>query len=83
MSRRTVAAAVVVVLVALLGWQWSRERTIEACRREGGLWDGASSVCLPAPARPILRRGIERSVLTGVMAATVWRVLPGGSLSKS
>ena len=83
MSRRTVAVGVVALLAALLGWQWSRERQVEACRRAGGLWNGTASVCLPPPARPLLRRDIERSGLTRVMAATPWRGGAEGGLRES
>ena len=60
MTRWIMAAALSLAVAALLVWQWSRERQIEACVRDGGVWHGATSRCEEPAARPILKRGIER-----------------------
>ena len=61
MSRNKVIAAglIVVLLVLLFGWQFHRERLVQACLSSGGAWDGR--VCGPPSVRPILRRALERS----------------------
>jgi hypothetical protein len=61
MRRWIAAAAVVVVLALLFGWQHQREQAIARCTQDGGLWDGAKSRCVPDPTRVILQRDLHRS----------------------
>lgn len=61
MSRWIAAGVIGTIVAGLLAWQLVRERRIEACQSTGGIWNGARSRCDPAPGRPILRRGIERT----------------------
>ena len=56
-TRLVVAAATVVVLAVLLGWQVRRERMVRACVEGGGIWHGAVSACR----RPLLQRDLNRS----------------------
>ena len=58
-ARWAVVVGAVVVLIALLAWQYLRQREIARCLEKGGTWDGASSRCVPAG--PILQRDIYRS----------------------
>jgi hypothetical protein len=58
-TRWAVVAAAVAVLIALLGWQYVRQREIARCLEAGGTWDGPNSRC--APAGPILQGDIYRS----------------------
>lgn len=60
MSRWVLASLALVVVVALLAWQWRRERMITECLQAGGAWDGPASRCLKTPPSPFLKRGIER-----------------------
>lgn len=61
MNRRTIGAALILVLLGtLLLWQWSRERRIVQCREAGGLWNGPQSRCDVPAGRPIIKRDIER-----------------------
>lgn len=60
MWRKLLAIVALVVLVALLAWQWRRERLVSACLQSGGVWDGRQSRCLQPLPSPLLRRGIER-----------------------
>ena len=48
------------MLAGLIGWQLRRERLVQACLDDGGVWDGPRSLCRP-PLRPILQRGYQRS----------------------
>lgn len=59
--RLIIAAVAILVLAALIGWQWWRERQMRACEEAGGAWVGASSRCVPPPGRPILTRPLERA----------------------
>jgi hypothetical protein len=61
MSRTRIVAALLIAaaLLALLAWQFHRERLVKACLSGGGAWDGAS--CGPPSLRPILRRDLQRS----------------------
>ena len=61
MMRWVVAACVSISLLALLAWQHQRTRKVAACVAEGGVWNGAKSVCLAPPGRPILQRDLHRS----------------------
>ncbi len=61
MNRALVAGALVVLIAALAVWQQSRARLVNDCIAAGGLWDGASSTCRPAPGSPIIQRDIRRS----------------------
>lgn len=61
MRRWLAAAAVLVVLAVLFGWQHRREQAIARCTEDGGLWDGRNSRCAPDPSRVILQRDLRRS----------------------
>jgi hypothetical protein len=61
MSRAKMVVSVLMgaALLALLVWQFHRERLVKACLSSGGAWDGAA--CGPPSLRPILRRDLQRS----------------------
>ena len=57
--RIAVVVGLSILLAGLLGWQWQRERLVQACVEKGGSWDGGT--CGPPRLRPILRRDLHRS----------------------
>ncbi|MEZ5849926.1 MAG: hypothetical protein R3D68_04635 [Hyphomicrobiaceae bacterium] len=59
--RLIIAAGAILLLAALFGWQWWRERRMHDCEAAGGAWIGKQSRCVPAPGRPILTRPLERA----------------------
>jgi hypothetical protein len=59
--RARIVSLTLVVLVGLIGWQWSRERKTAACVDGNGLWDGARSLCVPARGGPIIMRDLRRT----------------------
>ena len=61
MNRALIAGVLVVIVAGLALWQQSRARLVNTCTAAGGLWDGASSTCRPAPGSPIIQRDIRRS----------------------
>jgi hypothetical protein len=58
--RWVVAGLAVLVLLALLGWQFYRDRLIDACREQGGRWDGAASSCRSPDGPIIIRPDLQR-----------------------
>lgn len=58
-TRWAVVVVAVLVLIALMGWQYLRERQMARCLETGGTWDGPNSRCVPSG--PILQRDIYRS----------------------
>jgi hypothetical protein len=60
-SRSRTVSIVLVMLVGLVGWQWSRERKIAECLNDNGIWDGPRSICVPARGGPILMRDLRRT----------------------
>ena len=60
-TRWLIAAATVVLLVVLLGWQQRRSNLIAGCVASGGAWNGRASQCIPIPGAPILQRDLRRS----------------------
>ena len=61
MNRWIAAVVVATVLGGLLVWQQNRARLMAICVEAGGLWNGATSSCAPAPGRPILQRDLHRT----------------------
>ena len=59
--RWVVAAALLVVLLGLLGWQKHRERLMDICLAQGRTWNGPLSRCEAPRIGPILRRSLERT----------------------
>lgn len=60
-SRWIIAGVISAALVALLAWQLVRERAMDACIAQGGVWDGRNSRCRPPPPRPIIQRDLHRT----------------------
>jgi hypothetical protein len=60
-TRARIVSLTLVVLVGLVGWQWSRERKIADCVDSNGLWDGTRSICVPARSGPIIMRDLRRT----------------------
>ncbi len=60
-GRWAIAGVVAVVLLGLFFWQRQRHALIEACNGAGGLWNGASSKCMPLPGAPVLQRDLHRT----------------------
>ena len=60
-ARMAIAAIVSVALAALMGWQVSRMRRVEACTAEGKIWHGPTSMCVTPRPGPILERDLRRS----------------------
>lgn len=58
-GRLIIVIVLSLIVAALAGWQWQRERLVKACVEKGGFWDGGS--CGPPRFRPILRRDLQRS----------------------
>jgi hypothetical protein len=56
-ARLRLTILVLALLAVLLGWQMHRERLVQACIENGGLWHGARSECI----RPMLQRDYRRS----------------------
>jgi hypothetical protein len=56
-ARLRLAVLVLALLAVLLGWQMHRDRLVQACIENGGLWHGARSECI----RPMLQRDYRRS----------------------
>ncbi len=57
--RLIIVVTLAILVAALTGWQWQRERLVKACVEKGGSWDGGT--CGPPRIRPILRRDLQRS----------------------
>ena len=57
--RLIIVVTLAILVAALTGWQWQRERLVKACVEKGGSWDGGT--CGPPSIRPILRRDLQRS----------------------
>ena len=58
-DRMTIALALAGLLLSLLAFNSYRWHLVEACHREGGIWDGPDSKCRLIP-RVIIKRDIER-----------------------
>ena len=58
--RWLVAGIALLLLLALLGWQFHRERLMAACHEQGGQWDGAASSCRFPDGRIIIRPDLQR-----------------------
>jgi hypothetical protein len=60
-SRRLlVCAAAILVLGALLYWQWRRDRLVSDCNSAGGTWDGPASTCRLPAGRILIRPDLQR-----------------------
>ncbi|MEQ1613560.1 MAG: hypothetical protein ABL904_12465 [Hyphomicrobiaceae bacterium] len=54
-----IAATLVVLVAALMAWEYQRHATVSACIKTGGTWDGTA--CRADPGRTILQRDLQRS----------------------
>lgn len=59
-TRLLLAGAAVLVLLALLGWQYRRERLMSACLEQGGQWTGSGSSCRFPDGRILIRPDLRR-----------------------
>lgn len=57
-NRLLISAALLLVVAALMAWQYSRHALVTACVADGGMWDGSS--CKSDPRRIILQRELQR-----------------------
>ncbi len=58
-NRLLMASVVVLVLAALMGWQYRRYALVTACVENGGIWTGVT--CRPDPGRIQIQRELQRS----------------------
>ncbi len=59
-NRLLIAVLAVIALGLLLLWQRQRLDQVQACVAQGGLWDGASSICKPDHNRILIQRDLQR-----------------------
>jgi len=59
--RLTIAILTGSVLLLLLAWQEHRVALVRNCVQAGGLWDGPTSKCRPAPVRIQIEKDLKRS----------------------